>query len=297
MGRMAQSYRRIDRPAVPFAKRLARAALAGLAALALLAAPGSGQARDGMLPVDLELVIAVDVSVSMDIDDQLLQRKGFIEAFQHPRVISAIQHGRHGRIAVAYMEWSGPYLQWVRVPWTVVSGPESARAFARAIDSAWFRRRHITSMSAALLFASGMFQDNGFDSPRQVIDISGDGPNNDGGPVDEARDRVVAKGITINGLPIMHPPGEPLGFFEIRYLDTYYRECVIGGAGAFIHPVRGQGEILDGVRRKLVLEIAGARPSRPRVMPVQFAHRGRSGIDCQVGERRLRQWWESEEHE
>lgn len=248
-------------------------------------------------PVDLELVIAVDVSVSMDIDDQMLQRDGFIAAFKNPQVVAAIQRGRLGRIAVTYVEWSGSYLQWVRVPWTLVHDPQSAAIFAESIKSSFFTRRYLTSMSGALIFASGLFATNGYAAQRQVIDISGDGPNNDGIPVDHARDYVVAQGITINGLPILPPPDKPLGFFEIQDIDRYFRDCVIGGDGAFTLPVRSDEGVVDAIKRKLVLEIAGAEP-RPRLhragyMPAVGIHRS----DCRIGESLLRQWWDSTEDE
>lgn len=253
--------------------------------------------RAAGVEVDLELVIAVDVSVSMDIQDQILQRQGFIDAFRDPAVVAAVKGGRRGRIAVTYVEWSGSYLQWIRVPWTVVSNTASAAAFSDAIDTAWFTRRHLTSMSGALLFASGLFSGNGFNSPRRVIDISGDGPNNDGARVDIARDIVVAKGITINGLPIHQPPGKPLGFFEIRDIDRYYKACVIGGSGAFIVPVRNRAGIAEAIRRKLVLEIAGSRPPSARVIHAAFSSEEIAPVDCGIGERLLREWWDSSEHE
>lgn len=263
--------------------------------LAAVISPRIAAAAD--TPVDLELVIAVDVSVSMDLEDQMLQREGFIAAFRDRDVVAAIQRGRLGRIAVTYVEWSGSYLQWVRAPWTLVSGPESAHAFAESIHSSFFTRRYLTSMSGALIFSSTLFATNGFSSQRQVIDISGDGPNNNGAPVNEARDHVVAQGITINGLPILQPEDKVLGFFEIDHIDRYYRDCVIGGDGAFTLPVRAGGGIVEGIKRKLVLEIAGAAP-RPSVrrasyMPAVGMHR----TDCRIGEKLLRQWWDSTEHE
>lgn len=262
----------------------------------LVLVPQRGAAEE--IPVDLELVIAVDVSVSMELEEQLLQRDGVMAAFRDPQVVEAIQRGQYGRIAVTYVEWSGSYLQWVRAPWTLVSDKASAAAFADKIYRAFFTRRYLTSMSGALLFTSNMFAGNGYDAPRQVIDISGDGPNNDGIPVDEARDKVVAQGITINGLPILRPKDDPLGFFEIQNLDRYYEECVIGGPGAFILPVRADEGIIDAVKRKLVTEIAGVAPFRPRRVRARYVPAvGVHGVDCQIGEKLLRQWWDSTEHE
>jgi len=273
--------------------------LCAIAALpfAFLSSSLSSSSASADTPVDLELVIAVDVSVSMDIDDQILQRDGFITAFMDPEVIAAIQRGHRGRIAVTYVEWSGSYLQWVRVPWTLVYDRDSAVQFANSIRSSFFTRRYLTSMSGALIFASALFEENGFTAQRQVIDISGDGPNNDGVPVDQARDHVVAQGITINGLPILQPKDKPLGFFEIGDIDQYFKDCVIGGDGAFTVPVRSGRGIVEGIKRKLVLEIAGVEP-RPQVMLASYRPAvGNYGSDCQVGERLLQQWWDSTEHE
>ncbi|MEC9369423.1 MAG: DUF1194 domain-containing protein, partial [Pseudomonadota bacterium] len=185
-----------------------------LAALIIPAPDGHSATRE--TEVDLELVLAVDVSLSMDVGEQILQREGYAAAFRHPDVLSAITGGRTGRIAVTYVEWSGKYLQWIAVPWTLIDGSQSAVDFAERIVKAWHIRRDYTSISDALLFASGLFTTNDFRGDRQVIDISGDGPNNKGLPVEAARDAVVASGITINGLPIMPRADQPIGYFDIR---------------------------------------------------------------------------------
>ncbi|MYZ49049.1 DUF1194 domain-containing protein [Propylenella binzhouense] len=241
---------------------------------------GAAQAQE----VDLELVLAVDVSRSMDIDEQELQRQGYVAGFRHPDVLRAIADGMTGRIGVTYVEWAGPGSRYVIAPWTVIDGPASAEAFAAALSGAPIQRLHGTSISDGLAFAAERFADSPFTSPRRVIDISGDGPNNMGGPVLPARDAVLAKGIVINGLPIMIKAADSL--YSIRDLDRYYAGCVIGGPGAFIIPVQSIQEIAEAIRRKLVLEIASARP---RLM---FAAESMNAepADCLIGERLRRMW-------
>jgi hypothetical protein len=244
----------------------------------LLAAP----ARASEMEVDLELVLAVDVSRSMDVDEQKLQREGYVEAFRHPDVIDAITAGLNGRIAVTYIEWAGSSLQKIVIPWTLIEGPAAAARFADNLSTAPIAYYHGTSISGSLLCAQPAFSANTFTSPRQVIDISGDGPNNIGVPVLGVRDRLVAAGITINGLPIMIKRAS--GFASIENLNVYYEDCVIGGPGAFIIAVRDIGKIAEAIRRKLVLEIAG----RPATYSPAAAVERR--IDCMIGER-LRQRW------
>jgi hypothetical protein len=213
--------------------------------------------------VDLQLVLAVDVSGSMDDDEHALQRDGYVSALSHPQVVQAIQGGYVGRIAVTYVEWAGTDSQVVAVPWRVISDQPTADTFAGELAKtpiAWIRG---TSISGALAFAAGRFDGRGFESERRVIDISGDGPNNMGLPVDTVRDRVVARGIVINGLPVMiHPQRGGWGIGED--LEPYYRDCVIGGRGSFVVPVTEAKQFARAVRRKLVLEIAGLQPTSPQ---------------------------------
>jgi hypothetical protein len=151
--------------------------------------------------VDLALVLAVDISYSMDVEEQALQREGFAEAFRSPLVHDAIRRGMLGRIAVTYVEWAGASDQSVIVPWTVLDNPEGIMAFAHRIASTPLRRAQRTSIAGAIDFSVRHLEKSGVEAARRVIDVSGDGPNNQGRIVTQARDDAVAKGITINGLP------------------------------------------------------------------------------------------------
>jgi hypothetical protein len=235
--------------------------------------------------VDMELVLAVDVSRSMDPGEQNLQRQGYIEAIQHPEVLAAIREGVLGRIAVTYGEWAGPGLQKVIVPWTLIDGADSAATFAGAIAARPISHLQGTSISGGLLFASGLFEASGFRSSRQIIDVSGDGPNNMGVPVLDARSLVLRRGITINGLPIMIH-ADYSGGYSIPDLDIYYEDCVIGGPGAFLLTVESMEQIAEAIRRKLVLEIAGA-PAK--ILPAAFQGKA-PRIDCLIGEKLRRRW-------
>lgn len=259
--------------------------MSGGRCIALLLALQGGQALAQEADVDLELVLAVDVSRSMDRAEQELQKQGYAEGIQHPEVVEAIRSGFLGRIAVTYVEWAGPWSQQVIMPWTVVDGAETAAAFAAGISTRPISNLHGTSISGALTYTSTLFDGNGFNATRQVIDVSGDGPNNMGFPVLEARERVLQRGITINGLPIMLHAGY-YGGYSIRELDIYYEDCVIGGPGAFLITVESIDRIAEAIRRKLVLEIAGAEP---RIVPAQFS-RDAPRIDCLIGEKLRRQW-------
>ncbi len=239
--------------------------------LALSMAPLLTSAARADTEVDLALVLAVDVSRSMDTDEQRLQRDGFVEAFRSQVVHDAIRKGVIGRIAVTYVEWSGPTQQKVVVPWTVLDGPEEAGGFSDALASTPIGLVFSTSLSGAIDFSVGLFRESGVDALRRVIDISGDGPNNTGRIVTLARDEAVAKGITINGLPFMLK--RPSGRGEIEDLDLYYRDCVIGGVGAFIVPVRERHQFAEAIRTKLVREIAGLIEPEPLIRRVQERER------------------------
>ncbi|MGX1099699.1 DUF1194 domain-containing protein [Amorphus sp. MBR-141] len=236
--------------------------------------------------VDIELVLAVDVSWSMDHDEQLLQRQGYAGAFLHPDVIAAIESGDWGRIAVTYVEWAGSGLQMVQVPWTVVDGPDTAQAFAAKLAAAPMARLRRTSISSALAFSGTLFDGNGFEGFRRVIDISGDGPNNMGGPVTDERDKLIEAGVTVNGLPIMIRRSSYDPFFQINNLDVYYEDCVIGGYGSFMVVVKDADEFAGAIRRKLIMEIAAARP---RVVPAQLQSAA-PRIDCLIGEKLWQRW-------
>jgi hypothetical protein len=265
------------------------AVIARLAAAALLAAasflPSVAAAQD--TPVDLELVLAVDVSGSMDIDERTLQRQGYVQALTHPDVLAAIGGGIYGRIALSYVEWAGPLAQSVVMPWRIIDGPDAAEAAAAHLAAAPHTRIRGTSISGALLFASGLFEGSGFEGMRRVIDISGDGPNNMGVPVVPVRDEVVAQGVVINGLPLTLKTGSG-GIRTAGLLDVYYEDCVIGGPGAFMISVTHTGQLAEAIRRKLVLEIAGL-PAR--VVPAALGTAAtQPRIDCLIGERSRPSW-------
>ncbi len=250
---------------------------------ALAAATGPALAMD--VPIDLELVLAVDVSGSMDFEEQQVQRAGYMDAITHPEVLAAIRSGPYGRIAVTYVEWGGSGYQQTTIPWGTIEDDGSAREFAAALAEAPIARIRGTSISGALRYASGLFEANGYEGFRRVIDISGDGPNNMGMPVVPTRDEVLHQGIVINGLPVMLRPSG--GYLGINNLDVYYEDCVIGGPGSFVVSVNNPAQFAETIRRKLVLEIAG-QPAK--VQPVQFTRRA-PRIDCLIGEG-LRQRWD-----
>ncbi|TGV78239.1 DUF1194 domain-containing protein [Mesorhizobium sp. M00.F.Ca.ET.149.01.1.1] len=253
-----------------------------LAILGLLACLACAEAAplpapaDGS-PVDVELVLAVDISQSMDEAQFALQRAGYVGALRHPDFINAVRSGRNGRIALAYFEWAGVVRDDGVIAWQIIDGEDSANAFADRIEARPFRSFRGTSISGALGFGAGLLERAGFSSPRRVIDISGDGPNNIGRPVAAIRDAAVAKGIVINGLPILIRPSP-----SVSRLDRYYADCVTGGAGSFVLPIYAASEFSTAIRRKLVQEVSGLTDARS--IRVEDA----APVDCLLGER-LRQ--------
>ena len=234
--------------------------------------------------VDLELVLAADISGSMDSQEAALQREGFVRALRHPEVLKAIQGGQLGRIAVTYVEWAGPHFQSTRVDWTEIADAKDAAAFASAvarpeISTAWY-----TSISTLITAAARSFEGNGFKGTRRII--AGDGPNNKGEMLPGARDRAVAEGIIINGLPIINNRLSPGGFPPLPNLDLYYEDCVIGGSSAFLVVANGFGDFARAILKKMVLEIAGHAPPPERLYRV--TNRPRPG--CDAGERQLEKW-------
>ena len=222
----------------------------------LLPAPGSvspGLAEE----VDLELILAVDISGSIDHAEAQLQRRGYLKALVDPRVVRAITGGERRRIAITYMEWAGGHYQNVIAGWTVVRDLASARAFAEAVAGNPVTTERWTSISTAIDFALGLFDANPYRGMRKVLDISGDGKNNNGGLLAPARARALKAGVTINGLPIVNDRPNPWGFPPPKDLDRYYFDRVIGGPGAFIVVARGFKSFGDAVKAKLALEIAG----------------------------------------
>ena len=255
-----------------------------------LAAPNSPRLVQAPQPaatdVDVELVLAVDVSYSMDPDEQALQCEGYVAALASREFLDALRHGMHGRIAVTYFEWAGASDQKILVPWRLIDGPASAQAVADEIARAPYRRAYRTSISGALTFAAPLFGAGGFRGIRRVIDVSGDGANNQGKLIVPTREEVLAQGITINGLPIMLKRPTP-ATLDIEDLDIYYEDCVIGGPGAFVIPIKERERFKEATRAKLLLEVAGVAPV-PRITRTSAAQ---PRISCTIGERLWERRW------
>ncbi|THD59203.1 MAG: DUF1194 domain-containing protein [Bradyrhizobium sp.] len=268
---------------------LVAGALAG-GDVASIAAPNPGHRltdKDAAPSVDIELILAVDVSYSMDMDELAVQREGYAQAIVSKEFLQALKTGPNGKISVTYFEWAASYDQKIIIPWRVIDGPETADAVADEIMKTPIRRASRTSISGAINFAMPLFDQNPYRGLRRVIDISGDGPNNNGSPVTIARDTAVEKGITINGLPIMVK--EPsYSTMDIENLDFYYEDCVIGGPGSFVVPIKDRDKFKEAIRSKLVLEVAGRTPGR-RIVPVAEKQ---SRIPCLIGEQ---MWQERQE--
>jgi hypothetical protein len=242
--------------------------------------------NSGGIPVDVELVLAVDISYSMDTDEQELQREGYIQALTSREFMHALRQGMHGRIAITYFEWAGEREQRIIVPWRLIDGPESADAVAGEIARAPFRRAARTSISSALLFAMPLFGGSGYRGLRRVVDVSGDGVNNNGPMVTLVRDELLAQGIVINGLPIMYKRPN-FSTLDIEELDVYFEDCVIGGPGSFVIPIKNRDQFKDAIRTKLVLEVAGRTPEA-RLVPASAAQ---PRVSCTIGERLWRERW------
>ena len=230
-----------------------RALLAATAQASTLLAPTLARAEGD--PVDVLLVLAVDVSRSVDEDEARLQREGYRNAVADPVVVEAIRGGMMGAIGLAYVEWAGAEYQRLVLPWTRIAGAGDAQAWSERLAEAPRASLSWTSISGALDFSLKVLNDAPLEATRRVIDVSGDGVNNSGGPVDLARDRVVAEGITINGLPIVNDR-PTFGRMPPVPLDDYYRENVIGGPGAFVVVAEDFQSFGNAVKRKLIREIA-----------------------------------------
>lgn len=250
-----------------------RECLLSFCILAGLCAAASAQETQ----VDIELVLAVDVSRSMNAAEAKLQRSGYVAALSDPAFVSAIEAGLLGRIAVTYVEWAGQFSQRSAVDWHVIDSAAAALNFARGVSENSQGSARGTSISGVLDFSAASIRGNAYDGLRKVIDISGDGANNVGRPVLEARQDALKQGITINGLPILVP-----GAGTISNLDDYYADCVIGGPGAFSLPARGMQEFALAIRRKLILEVSGL--TQADLLPAA----ARTPADCMIGEK-LRQ--------
>jgi hypothetical protein len=250
--------------------------VAGLPALLAWGAPA---AADDHLAVDAAIVLAVDSSGSMDIEERGIQRDGYADALRHPDLMQAVTAGRHGRVAFSYFEWAGYPRPETLIPWRVVDGQEAAAALGTEIAGLETTPARGTSIARAIDFATGLFDGDGFGDAKRIIDISADGPNNTGPPVTGARDRAMARGVTVNGLPILVRPSRGM-----QELDLYFANCVIGGDGAFLLAVRAREELAVSIRRKLILEVSGDPPEAlvPAAEPW--------GIDCLIGERMRGRW-------
>jgi hypothetical protein len=255
-----------------------------------VAAPDSrhqlADTKDNLPPVDVELVIAVDVSYSMDMDELAVQREGYAEAIVSKEFLQAMKAGPNAKVAVTYFEWSASSDQKIIIPWRVIDGPESADAVADEIMKTPVRRGSRTSISGAINFAMPLFEENPYRGLRRVIDISGDGPNNNGEPVAGPRDAALAKGIVINGLPIMVK--EPsYSTMDIDNLDWYYEDCVIGGPGSFVVSIKDRDKFKEAIRAKLILEVAGRTPEH-RTVPVAEKQ---PRVPCLIGEKIWQERW------
>jgi hypothetical protein len=215
--------------------------------------------------VDVALIFAADVSRSVDDDEFKLQRQGYAAAVTNARVLQAIAAGQHGAVALSFVEWSGPEEQQVVADWTVVRDGESAASFAAILLNAPRSFVGRTSISAALDFSRAYFAKAGVASERRIIDVSGDGTNNSGRPVLDARAETIGAGITINGLAIINDHPNP-GYFAHTQppegLPEYYRQNVVGGPGSFLLVVQDFNSFGDAITNKLVSEIALSRPPR-----------------------------------
>jgi len=232
---------------------------AGLA----LGAPllGRHRSRAEAAEVDVLLLLAVDVSRSVDEEEARLQREGYAAALRNPAVHEAIAGGLQGAIGLAYLEWSGPEQQRLVLPWTRVAGAADATGAADRLGAEPLTSGTWTSIAAALGVARSLIGAAPFAAGRRVVDISGDGANNAGGPIEDARRALLDEGVVINGLPVMKDGGDAgSGLAPGIRLDQYYRDEVAGGFGAFVLPVADFQGFAPAIRRKLVLEIAGADP-------------------------------------
>ena len=286
----------------------------------LFAFPAAAQERK---EVDLALVLAIDISGSIDPEEAKLQREGYVEAFRDPVIVKAILGGSHGRIAVAYYEWSDAWVQRLLIDWTLLDSEAAIMSFTTKLASAPISIARRTSISGAIRYAIPLFGRVPYDAERKVLDISGDGSNNDGGLVTDMRYEALKERIVINGLPVMNDRPNPFGFPSETDLDKYYLHCVTGGPRSFVEVARNFEDFPRAVRKKLLQEVADRGPHfDPLLGPVsdfdislgplpdgtQLAQSGRRPVrgeddytryvrpeyelGCDVGERRSREFWQ-----
>lgn len=245
---MPKVINRTDRSRRPLAfRRLALIA----AAMLLLLTPAHAET-----PVDLTLVLAVDVSDSIDSNEGQLQRQGYASAFKRPEILKAIRSGRNGRIAVAYFEWADVSEQSLIVDWMIIEDMASADTFGSRLQEAPLHSGHFTSISAAITYGLALLKRAPYEADRKVIDISGDGRSNDGPPVIVARQAANTWEVTINGLPIDNERSRLAADMEPGQISRYYKEEVITGPGAFVVVAKDFEDFERAISRKLFREIA-----------------------------------------
>jgi hypothetical protein len=290
-----------------------------LAALLLtMALPAMAQDKKD---VDLALAMAIDISGSIDPEEAKLQREGYVQAFRDPVIVKAILGGANGRITVAYYEWSDAWVQRLLIDWTLLDSEVSIETFAKRLAAAPISIARRTSISGAIRYAVPLFGRSPYEAQRKVLDISGDGSNNDGGLVTDQRHEALKERIIINGLPIMNDRPNPFGFPSEPDLDKYYLHCVTGGPHSFVEVAHDFDDFPRAVRKKLLQEVAdlgprqdfdiggvgrledgaqlaqsgsgaGARrPSRSDDDYTKFV-RPEYELGCDVGERRSREFWQ-----
>ncbi len=288
-----------------------------LACLLATALPAAAQQEK---EVDVALVLAVDISGSIDPDEAKLQRQGYVDAFRDPVIRKAILGGNNGRIVVAYFEWSDAWVQKLLVDWTLLDSEGAIEAFAARLENAPISIARRTSISGAIRYAIPMFGRSPHVAERKVLDISGDGSNNDGGLVTDIRHDALKERIVINGLPIMNGRANPFGFPAEDDLDKYYLHCVTGGPRSFVEVARSFEDFPRAIRKKLLQEVAdigprsdfdigelgtGAGAARDGLQLAQSGRRPPRGDDdytrfvrpeyelgCDIGERRSRDFWQ-----
>jgi hypothetical protein len=255
--------------------------LTGLAITAIAAPhPGIKMTDENTTPsVDVELIIAVDVSHSMSLDELAVQREGYAEAIHSNEFLQALKASPIGKISVTYFEWSAPRDQRIIVPWRLIDGPETADAVANEIMKIPVQRGTHTSISGAIRFAMPLFDRDPYQGTRRVIDISGDGPNNSGPPVAPVRNEALSRGLVINGLPIIMNEDDPTA--DIKNIDWYYEDCIIGGPGSFMIPINGREKFKEAILTKLIREVAGRTPERL----VRTTSEVKSRVNCSIREK------------
>jgi hypothetical protein len=288
-------------------------ALVCLFSLVLLALPSAAQEKKD---IDLALALGIDISGSIDPEEAKMQREGYVLAFRDPVIVKAILGGPNGRIAVAYYEWSDSWMQKLLIDWTLLDSETGIAAFANRLADAPISIARRTSISGAIRYAIPLFGRSPYEPQRKVLDISGDGSNNDGALVTEMRYEALKERIVINGLPIMNDRPNPFGFPNEADLDRYYLHCVTGGPRSFVEVARSFEDFPRAVRKKLLQEVADAGPRRdfdiglgPLPSGTRLAQAGRKPrahpeedytkfvrpeyeLGCDVGERRSREFWQ-----